>query len=72
MYKYCAKISNFLLSRRRIEDDGDAPSDIRPTRNEALQAAPVVKKYVQELNDPFTRKLEPEAIIDTFLVGRHP
>ena len=32
--------------------------------NEALQAALVVEKYIQELNDPFARKLE--AIIDTF------
>jgi hypothetical protein len=48
-----------LLKMYDIEDD------IRPTRNEALQAALVVKKYIQELNsDPFTRKLE--AIIDTF------
>jgi hypothetical protein len=42
----------------------DAPSDICPTRNEALQAALVVKKYIPELNDPFTCKLE--AIIGTF------
>ena len=45
-----------------IEDD--SPSDICPTCNEALQAALVVKKYIQELNNPFARKLE--GIIDTF------
>ena len=40
-----------------IEDD--SPSYIiRPTRNEVLQAALVVKKYIEELNNPFARKLE--------------
>ena len=47
-------------------DIEDTPSDIRLTRNEALQAALVVKKCIQDLNNPFTRKLEPEAIVDTF------
>jgi predicted nucleotidyltransferase len=42
----------------------DAPSDICPTRNEALQDTLVVKEYIQELNDLFARKLE--AIIDIF------
>ena len=53
---------NELEGDNDIEDD--APSDIRPTRKEALQAAFVVKKYIQDVNDPFARKLE--AIIDTF------
>ena len=45
-----------------IEDD--SPSNICPTRNEVLQAALVVKKYIQELNNPFAHKLE--GIIDNF------
>ena len=46
-----------------IEDD--SPSYIiRPTHNKVLQAALVVKKYIEELNNPFARKLE--GIINSF------
>ena len=38
--------------------DGDAADIPGPTRNEALQAALMLQRYVQDLDDPFARKLE--------------
>ena len=37
--------------------DGDAADIPGPTRNEALQAALMLQRYVQDLDDPFARKL---------------
>ena len=41
-------------------DDKDTHDNAphRPTRNEALRAAPIIQHYVQELDDPFAHKLE--------------
>ena len=36
----------------------DAPTELVPTRQEVLQAAAVLRKYVNELDDLFARKLE--------------
>jgi DDE superfamily endonuclease len=48
------------------DDDEDIHDNTprRPTRNEALQAARVIQHYVQEVNDPFARKLE--AMVSSF------
>jgi len=38
--------------------DSDLPVEPGPARNEALQAVLILKRYVQDLDDPFARKLE--------------
>ncbi|KAF8520133.1 hypothetical protein JB92DRAFT_2896315, partial [Gautieria morchelliformis] len=38
--------------------DGDIPIEPASTRNEALQAVLVLSKYVRDIDDPFSRKLE--------------
>ena len=47
-------------AREGINDDidSDLPVEPGPTQNEALQAVLVLKKYVQDLDDPFAHKLE--------------
>jgi len=39
-------------------DEDDFSADIRPSRTEALCAARTLQKYIQDINDPFARKLE--------------
>lgn len=53
--------------REGDEDDlgnESMPIEPAPTRNEALQVALVLRKYVEELDDPFARKLE--MMLDSF------
>ena len=38
--------------------DSDLLVELGPARNEALQAVLILKRYVQDLDDPFARKLE--------------
>jgi len=38
--------------------DSNLLVELGPAWNEALQAVLILKRYVQDLDDPFTRKLE--------------
>jgi len=69
------EIFEAVMESRRAEENGpmnsgdddvddDACVEARPTRHEAMQAASVMKRYIDDLDDPFARKLE--AILGSF------
>ena len=45
-----------------VDDDG--PVEPRPTRHEVLKAVSTIKKYTNDLNDPFSQKIE--ALLGSF------
>lgn len=49
-----------------VDSDSDGPVEpgLGLTRNEALQAAFVLRKYIKELDGPFVRELE--SMLDSF------
>jgi hypothetical protein len=55
---YDAVMESRMVPPGDDNSDSDAFDDVSPTRKEALQAALVLKKYLQHVNSPFARKLE--------------
>ena len=41
-----------------VDDDPDESPEVKPSRQEALAAVSTLSKYIADLDEPFTRKLE--------------
>ena len=52
-----------------VDDNSDGPVEPYPTRREVLKAVSTIRKYTNDLNDPFAWKIE--ALLGSFTRQLH-